>query len=129
MGLYNMIFGHNDSAGEILPALGLTPSDIGRYRDCWVTPEGEIAVYTRMGGGNRECWCKDGQEHECYQPQIQALQSHPLYLRDEDDGYDRTYATFYFRAPDSIPDEYPRGASGDERWAALFKAMENKKPQ
>lgn len=88
MGLYNAIFGVNPNAGKILEALGLLPGQIGRFRDAFIIG-GEIAVYTRMGGPNREE----------YREQIEALRSHPCYLRDEDDDFDSTYATFYFRIP------------------------------
>lgn len=54
MGLYNVLFGRNPYAREILAAIDLTPELVGRFRDVTVH-NGEIAVYTRNGGGNREC--------------------------------------------------------------------------
>lgn len=63
MSLYGMIFGKNPASDVILATLDLTPSDVGRLRDVWVekNAKGEtvIGVYTRNGGGNRECWCYD----------------------------------------------------------------------
>jgi hypothetical protein len=82
---------------------------VARFRDAWVE-KGEdgpvIAVYTRQGGGNRECFCDgDAARHlpsSCYAACNEALAAHPLYLRDADDDFDATYATFYFRAPEQF---------------------------
>jgi len=81
---------------------------VARFRDAWVE-KGEdgpvIAIYTRQGGGNRECYCdsEPGRAHvpgQCHAACNEALAAHPLYLRDADDDFDATYATFYFRAPE-----------------------------
>jgi hypothetical protein len=58
MSLYNMVFGQNPIADLLLGILGLTREDVGRFRDAFVS-EGQIAIYTRNGGGNRECWHGD----------------------------------------------------------------------
>jgi hypothetical protein len=62
MGLYNMLHGTNPASGLLLRLAGFTNiHDVGRFRDAYVTLEdGEalIAVYTRNGGGNRECGCE-----------------------------------------------------------------------
>jgi hypothetical protein len=121
-GLYNMVFGMNPLADVILATLGLKRSDVGRFRDCYVA-EGQIAVYTRNGGGNREE----------YQDVIDALAQHPCYVRDADDEFDSTYATIYFR----FPEEYAEGLSKidigekwdpDARWQALLSALEPASP-
>jgi hypothetical protein len=78
-GLYNMLFGVNPASHVILATLGLNVRDVGRFRDCYVA-NGEIAVYTRNGGGNREE----------YQEIIDKLAEHPCYLRDADDEFDCT---------------------------------------
>ena len=57
MSLYNMLFGSNPLSTVLLGTLGLTKQDVGRFRDCFIS-DGKIAVYTRNGGGNRECFCK-----------------------------------------------------------------------
>jgi len=57
--MYNIIFGMNETADVILATLGLTREDMARFRDCFVS-EGKIAVYTRNGGGNRDCSHEDG---------------------------------------------------------------------
>lgn len=60
MSLYNALFGRNPASDVILATLGLSRGAVGRFRDAWVekdnTGEYRIAVYTRNGGGNRECW-------------------------------------------------------------------------
>lgn len=90
MSLYNLLFGVNPAAPLLLRLLGLTPADIPRFRDCYLTAEGaEIAIHTRTGGGNREGYALENQK----------LAQHPRYLRDADDDFDCTYATFYFSVP------------------------------
>ena len=94
MSLYNMVFGRSASAPVVLALLERSQDDFGRYRDAWIEKndagELRLAVYTRNGGGNRED----------YQDVFDALSAHPLWLRDDDDDFDCTYATIYFRAPE-----------------------------
>ena len=89
MSMYNLMYGHNTDAPSLLARLELQRSNIPRYRNCWLTADNEIAVYTRAGGDNRSD----------YEAEIAALQQHPQYLRDADDDFDETYATFYFEVP------------------------------
>lgn len=64
MSMYNAIFGTNPFADLLLSAVGLDRSAVGRFRDCYIE-DGMIAVYTRNGGGNRDCWCLSmGASHE-----------------------------------------------------------------
>lgn len=93
MGLYNILFGRHPHADLVLAMLGLTRDDVGRFRDVFVSG-GEIAVYTRNGGGNREE----------YDAVFEFLSQHPNYLRDEDDSFDSTYATIFFSFPDEFAD-------------------------
>lgn len=129
MTMYNLLHGENPDNDMLLAAVGLTAGQVGRFRNAWITEQGEIAIYTRNGGGNRECWREYDAEPldiPCDCPGCiisYRLPAHPLYLRDADDEFDSTYATIYFRAPDSIPDDYPRGKSGDEQWAAMFQRL------
>jgi hypothetical protein len=104
MGLYNIVHGTNPFAPMLLIALGFEKfTDVGRFRDAFVT-NGEIAVYTRNGGGNRRC-IHNAKDKDCGQPDCYAcvinhrLPKHPLYLRDKDDNFDNTYATVYFKLP------------------------------
>ena len=95
MSMYNMINGVNPATFFILPMLGEKhPDNYPRFRDCFVEND-EIHVYTRVGGGNRNCGF--GEEE---------LQSHPNYLRDFDDDYDSTYATYVFSVPDEFKPDF-----------------------
>lgn len=116
MGLYNVLFGMNQQADQLLAVLGLTRSSVGRFRDAFVA-DGEIAVYTRNGGGNRDD----------YQDVFDELRQHPCYLRDEDDAFDCTYATIYFRIPENaalvlgLQDIGPW--EPDQRWADMIQRV------
>ena len=112
MGLYDVVLGDGQQKhrGQVLLNVLASAGDarVARFRDGWVErgEDGEpvIAVYTRTGGGNRECFCEaNGRQHPdggCYLAANETLAAHPLYLRDADDHFDATYATFYFRVPD-----------------------------
>lgn len=130
MSMYNMLHGQNPMSVLIISMLGIQPA---RFRDSWITKDGEVAIYTRLGGGNRECWCMKGEEHSCYQENIKKLQGHPNYLYDRDDDFDSTYATFYFSFPEKymeIFEAMPReGESGDERWAKKLEEIKYTSPE
>jgi len=95
MSLYNMLHGVNPVAGAVLNMLKLTPDDVGRFRDAFITADGKLAIYTRNGGGNREE----------YDEVFEDLANHPEYLYDEDDDFDCTYATIYFNVPLEFKDD------------------------
>ena len=96
-----MINGVNPATFFILPMLGEKhPDNYPRFRDCFVD-NNEIHVYTRVGGGNRNCGF--GEEE---------LQQHPNYLRDFDDEYDSTYATYVFSIPDEFKNDFDLITSG-----------------
>lgn len=118
--MYNALFGFNENADELLSMLNLTKEQVGRYRDCYLSKDGErIIVYTRNGGGNRDD----------YEEVFQNLSTHPNYITDYDDDYDCTYASIEF----SIPDEHKQRVSeifkdsdtstGAEKFDKLFKEM------
>lgn len=110
MSLYDLAVADGRQHDRGLVLLGMLGSPVvARYRDSWVEKSDDgpvIAVYTRQGGGNRHCYCdsaEPGPAHvpaSCYAACNEALQAHPLYLRDADDSFDATYATFYFKAPE-----------------------------
>lgn len=52
MSLYNTLNGYNPACVLILPMLGRRQMDCPRFRDCFVTKERNIAIYTRVGGNN-----------------------------------------------------------------------------
>ena len=98
------VWDHARYIDDFLARLGLTASDFGRYRGARITENGELAVQTRNGGGNRECWSGSFSSYaspcDCPGCIISIrLPQHPCYLRDEDDELDNTYATIYFRDP------------------------------
>lgn len=91
MSLYNMLNGVNPATFFILPMLGEKhPDEYPRFRDCFVE-NNQIHVYTRVGGGNRDCGYGEDE-----------LQAHPNYIEDFDDDFDSTYATYVF----SVPEEF-----------------------
>lgn len=104
MSLYNMLMGFNPACVAILPMLGRKENEYPRFRDCYVTDEGNIAIYTRVGGGNRNC----GYEEE-------KLYEDENFIRTYDDEYDNTYGTYEFKVP--------------EKWKADFDAIINGKPE
>jgi hypothetical protein len=89
MSLYNLLHGENVYANLLLAMLGMTKADVPRYRDCYWNGQ-EICIYTRTGGGNREA----------YEKENAVLCGKAGYLRDEDDDFDCTYATFFFCVPE-----------------------------
>lgn len=116
--MYNMIFGQNPAADLLLGVLGLTKESVGRFRDVFLTEDGEIAIYTRNGGGNREQ----------YQETLDRLSTMPGWLRDEDDDFDCTYATIYFAVPPAAVElvaslSKPTTDTPSERWAAMLEAL------
>jgi hypothetical protein len=136
MSLYEIAVadGHQDERRAVLlPILG-SPA-VQRFRDAWVerTAFGlVIAIYTRTGGPNRRCSCGGGGEHapaSCRAACNEALAAHPLYLRDADDGFDKTYATFRFRVPDSHREQLTGVAvdpvDTDARWKAAIARIQS----
>lgn len=121
MNMYNAIFGKNKNAEFYLSVLGLTEDSFYRFRDCSVTDDFKIAVYTRGGGSNHEYDNSD-------------IDKHPLYLDSIDDHYDSTYCTIYFSIPDEvIPliktleniDPVPSGGFS-QQWRDLIDNLEKK---
>lgn len=106
-----------------------------RVRDAWVetSPDGPpvLALYTRNGGGNRDCTCEEGQPGTCTGCLGDKATEHPAYLRDADDEFDSTYRTYWFEFPDSLPGyfkkalndvaEDPRNMS--EMWLAAIDTI------
>ena len=105
-GLYNIINNGTEPTSAIVMMI-LNEEKlprVPRFRDAWIEKEGDVyflVVFTRTGGGNRECYC-DTDEHEddCYPHMNEQLEKHPLYIKDSDDDFDSTYAHFYFKVPE-----------------------------
>lgn len=146
MSLYNMLFGVNQRTPILLATLGLTTSDVPRFRDCYVK-DGRIVIYTRTGGGNRRYYDSEESCRENYPedfdvdsgneipdgPWNSTLTSNPFYERDEDDDFDCTYASFYFRFPDKFRDDLlaleacVQTHTPTDRWKALLESLESTK--
>lgn len=123
MSLYNLICGHNTTAAIIVSAyLGYDVSKkIPRYRDTFLETDddgnltGTFGIYTRMGGGNYECWKEDEtdyssqetilkHEEECDCPyhQLLKIENESWFERAEDDDFDCTYRTLYGKFNDDF---------------------------
>lgn len=102
--------------------------DIPRYRDTYTMVEaGEprIVIYTRTGGGNRE-------EYESENSQLAA---HPLFVRDFDDDFDRTFAHFCYSVPEPWKESvlrfheffsgHPEGLSPRQKFDNSLAAIKN----
>ena len=102
MSLYNMINGFNPACVLIMPMLGRKQDEYPRFRDCFVTEEKNIAIYTRVGGGNRNCGYG---EEELYKDEN--------FLTTYDDEYDSTYATYEFKVPEKWKADFDKILCGD----------------
>ena len=101
MSLYNMVNGFNPACLFFMPMLGRKQDEYPRFRDCFLSDDEEhIAIYTRVGGGNRNCGFG---EEELYKD--------PNFVRTYDDDFDSTYGTYEFNVP--------------EKWKADFEKIKN----
>lgn len=136
MSLYNLVHGYNALAPELLKALGTTPADIPRFRDCFLSrgpnEDGEyICIYTRTGGGNREQYEESqggsfNDDDGAKLPSNNDLRLIDGFVFDADDDFDATYAGFYYKVPDSLKtlvEGLNIPASPGERWQLLFSKM------
>jgi hypothetical protein len=101
MSLYNMLMGFNPACVAILPMLGRKENEYPRFRDCYVTDEGNIAIYTRVGGGNRDAGFG---EEELYKDEN--------FLTTYDDEYDSTYGTYEFKVPEKWKADFDKIIDG-----------------
>jgi hypothetical protein len=116
-----MINGVQPATFWLLPMLGKHPDEYPRFRDCFpgllsnstevdqfnipkksVTRDNFISVYMRIGGGNREY----------YETEIAELQNSPHYLKDYDDDFDNTFATFVFLVPVEFLEDFVKIIQG-----------------
>lgn len=104
MSLYNMINGFNPSCIFFMPMLGRKQEEYPRFRDCFLTEENNIAIYTRVGGGNRNIGYG---EEELYKD--------PNFIRTYDDDYDETYGTYEFKVPEKWKADFAKIINGDMR--------------
>ena len=131
-GVYNMIFGHCPLMPQLMSLLDLVSFETNsflapRFRDAYpVLEDGKwvIHVLTRAGGDNR---------HE-YKGGITKLQEHPHYIRDYDEPYDTTYATFVMSTTEDVQAEMQKQLQPElstlpfkERWENAISIMAAKK--
>lgn len=95
-----MVNGYNPACIFILPMLGREPDEYPRFRDCFIEDD-KIAVYTRVGGPNRNCGY--GEE---------KLFIDPNFIRFYDDDYDSTYGTYLFRVPKKWKSDFDKIIDG-----------------
>ena len=95
MSLYNMMNRFNPACILIMPMLVRKQEEYSRFRDCFVTEKNNIAIYTRVGGVNRNC---EYDEEELYKDEN--------FLTTYDDNYDCTYATYEFKVPEKWKDDF-----------------------
>lgn len=102
MSLYNLINGYNISNLLFLPMLGRKQEDYPRFRDCFLSEDGDtIIIYTRVGGNNRKCGFG---EEELYKDEN--------FIRTWDDD-DCTYGFYEFKVPDKWRSDFDLIVSGN----------------
>jgi hypothetical protein len=116
-----MLFGVNPDTETLLGLLGKSKAEFGRFRNVYME-DGYIVVYTRNGGGNRED----------YEEVFDEMSEHPWYSHDEDDSFDCTYASIYFKVPDNHKDfmairNLNEGQVPSTQWAELLATLEANK--
>lgn len=103
MSLYNMVCGFNPACVLIMPMLGRKQNEYPRFRDCFVSEGGNIIIYTRVGGGNRNCGYG---EEELYKG--------PHFVKTYDDDYDSTYGYYEFSVPGKWKSDFNLIMSGKQ---------------
>jgi len=153
--MYNILHGVNPVSKILLMSLDIKHHELnpegkwhpGRFRDIHLSSDGsKILLFTRNGGGNRECWDREicdkvkiGEEpcwvftkDMCPPRMNEILKTHPFYIKDYDDEFDCTYAYFEFKTPgklDSALDKILKAQGGPpkslrEKFNAAMKEME-----
>jgi hypothetical protein len=144
MSFYNMIHGVNPLSGVLLKMLDTTTGAIPRFRDCYFDGE-HIVIYTRTGGGNRDFYESEQSCRANYPenftgtddpsgPWNEDLRCLPGFVRDADDDYDCTYASFFFAVPEQfnlLLDKLRSMAQKEtqsERWEAALDRIKTATP-
>ena len=108
MSFYNMVNGFNPACVFIMPMLGRKQDEWPRFRDCFVSQDGNIEIYTRVGGANRGCGFG---EEELYKD--------PNFITSYDDDFDNTYATYVFSVPEKWKEDFDKIVDGKIRETSL----------
>lgn len=132
MSLYNMIHGTNPLAPVLLKMLDTHPNSIPRFRDCYFDGE-HIVIYTRTGGGNRDFYDEPNDDNK-EGPWNSDLRAMAGFVRDEDDDFDCTYASFYFTVPEQFNylleklKSMAQKETQSERWEASLERIKTASP-
>ena len=91
--MYEMVCNINTDAGRVLNLIGLDPTFLieeCRLRDVYLSKDKtKVVIFTRIGGGNRESYSASIKRHKNFKGCI----------RDYDDNFDNTYASFEYQIP------------------------------
>lgn len=91
--MYEKVCNINPDAGRVLNLIGLDPTFLieeCRLRDVYLSKDKtKVVIFTRIGGGNRKS----------YSASIKRLKNFKGYIRDYDDDFDNTYASFEYQIP------------------------------
>lgn len=116
MSLYNAVNGVNQAVFYALPMLwSKHPNEYPRFRNCFfgrmtrstmfdqmgipimdLSEDDIITIFTRTGGGNRSVFALE----------IAELKSHPNFIEEHDDTFDKTFACFEYSIPDEWLEDY-----------------------
>ena len=108
-GLYNAIFGMNPATVLVAPMLtdDRPESYFPRFRDCYVE-DGNIVIYTRVGGGNRF----ENHGDPDFNFGESKLYDLPTFIKTYDDEFDTTYGYYVFGVPDEWKADFERVMAG-----------------
>lgn len=102
MSFYNLMNGFNPACLLFMPMLGRKQKDYPRFRDCFLSEdEKRIVIFTRVGGGNRNCGY--GEE---------KLYEDPNFADTYDDDFDRTYGYYEFNVPEKWKADFQKIVDG-----------------
>lgn len=99
MSMYNMINGMNENLALIISCiLGFRiDKEIPRFRDVFLKADDcpiddyDFIIYTRMGGGNYDCWENYEENCDCPFHKLLKIEESPWYVTGYDDDFDCTY--------------------------------------
>lgn len=94
MSMFNILYGKNSNANQLLASIGIKEKEIPRYRDVF---EGtiHIFVFTRCGPLNRKH--DDCEEGNCWECQAEKLEAKTNFVKFYGEKSDMTYGTFQFK--------------------------------
>lgn len=99
MSMYNMINGMNGNLALVISCiLGFRiDKEIPRFRDVFLKADDcpiddyDFIIYTRMGGGNYNCWEDYEENCDCPYHKLLKIEESSWYVTGYDDDFDCTY--------------------------------------